>query len=242
MMAKMLQDIAGNVAIVTGASRGIGRAIAIMLADEGCHVALMARSADGLEETAKMCRSKNAEALTVAVDIRDVDQLHRGVEDTVRKFGRLNILVNNAGVGLLESSLNADAAKYRKVIETNLIGSMNATVFSLPHIKQQGSGSIIFIASISAKITYAEGAAYCASKHGILGFAGCVFEDVRRHNIKVCSICPGYVDTEMVADIGLNKKEIIQPEDVAEAVRMVVKFPSNSCPTEIILRSQLGEV
>src|SRR5574341_986924 len=241
-MVSMLRSIAGNHALVTGASRGIGRAIAVMLAEEGCSVALIARSREGLEQTAESCRRHNVEAIPIALDITETTQLQAGIEEAVRKLGGLHILINNAGRGYLQSSLSADPAVWQHVMATNLLAAMETTRLCLPHIKRQGGGSIVFIASISAKIVYAEGAAYCASKHGLLGFAGSVFEDVRRFNIKVCTICPGYVNTEMVSGLGLNKAGVIQAQDVAEAVRMTVKFPVTSCPTEIILRSQHEEV
>ncbi|HSE42395.1 MAG TPA: SDR family NAD(P)-dependent oxidoreductase, partial [Acidobacteriota bacterium] len=147
-------------------------------------------------------------------------------------------LINNAGIGTISSAIDADIAEWKKLLDINLYSAMVITRLTIPHMIRRNGGSIIFIASISSKITYAGGAAYCASKHGITGFAGCVFEDVRHHNIKVSSICPGYVNTEMVAELGIDPETMTQPEDIAEAVRFVLTFPNTACPTEIIIKAQ----
>lgn len=233
----MLASLAGRVAFITGASRGIGRSTAQVLAEEGCSVALVARSKEGLEQTAERCREYKVPALVIPGDITNPEALQSAIDRTVRELGGLQILINNAGLGYVENVSQADPEEWEKVLALNLHAGMEATRRCLPHMKQYGSGAIIFISSISGKITYEGGSAYCASKHGILGFAGSVFEEVRRYGIKVCSICPGYVDTNMLDGLLISRAGMLLPEDVAETVRFALKLPANACPTEIVLRA-----
>jgi len=115
---------------------------------------------------------------------------------------------------------------------------MRATRLALPYITRSEHGAVIFIASMAGKVAYGMNPAYVASKHGLVGFAGSVFEDVRERGIKVCAICPGLVSTAVTADIGLDLAKAIQPDDVAAAVRFVLTFPPSACPTEILLSPQ----
>lgn len=234
----MLRNISGKVALITGASRGIGRAIARTMAEEGCSLALMARNTEALQETAESCNSFGVKTVCIPVDITNFQQLRIGIDRAAEELGGIDILVNNAGIGRLASVLTADPAEWAELLNVNLLATMEATRLTLPYLVKRNGGTIIFIASLSAKITYSGGAAYCASKHAITGFAGALYEDVRGHNIKVCSICPGYVNTEMISDFHLDGASLIQPEDVAEAVRFVARFPDTGCPTEILIRSQ----
>ena len=234
----MINNISGKVALVTGASRGIGRSIAVMLAQEGCNVALVARNEKSLEETATECKKHGVNTFCFLQDLTDTAELPGMVDQVASKMGGIDILINNAGIASMVSVQDSDPGDWKRLLDINLYATMEMTRVTLPYIMRRKGGCIIFISSISAKITYAGGAAYCASKHAINGFAGSVFEDVRHHNIKVCSICPGYVNTDMVSELGIDRSTMTQPEDVAEAVRFVVRFPSTACPTEIIIKSQ----
>jgi 3-oxoacyl-[acyl-carrier protein] reductase len=233
-----MNSIAGKVALVTGASRGIGRSIAVMLAQEGCNVALLARNEKALEESAALCKNRGVKTLSIRQDLTETSELPTTIQKVASELGGIDILINNAGIATMQSVVNANPNEWKNLLDVNLYAVMEMTRLTVPYIIQRGGGSIIFIASISSKITYAGGAAYCASKHAITGFAGSVFEDVRHQNVKVCSICPGYVNTEMVAELGIDPATMTQPEDVSEAVRFVLKFPSSACPTEIIIQAQ----
>jgi 3-oxoacyl-[acyl-carrier protein] reductase len=235
----VLRSVAGKAALITGAGRGIGRAIARVLAEEGCDLALVSRTKSELEETAGLCANRGVQVITCVADVTDRAALSRAFKRATATLKGLDILVNNAGTGRPIAVGEADWDEWSRMIDVNLKASMEATRLAVPHLMQRSNGTIVFIASVSARITYAGGSAYCASKHGILGFAGAVFEDVRRHGVRVCSICPGLVNTGLVEGIGADPKAIIQPEDVAEAVRFVVKFPGHVCPTEIVLRAQM---
>lgn len=234
----MRRDIRGSVALITGAGRGIGRAIARGLAEEGCDVGLMARSEGELEETARLCREQGVRALPFPVDLADGCALETAVRACVERLGGLNILVNNAGISEDGPATEADLDGWERMLRVNLLAAMQATRLALPHILQANGGAVIFIASLAAKFTAGGMAGYVASKHGLLGFSGSVFEDVRERDIKVCAICPGWTDTGMMDTSAFAREGVIQPEDVADAVRFVVTFPLSACPTEIVIHPQ----
>jgi 3-oxoacyl-[acyl-carrier protein] reductase len=233
-------DVRGQKALVTGASRGIGRAIALALADAGLDVALLARDRKALESLAREVESKGVRALALPCDVTDRDAAKRAVDRAAETFGSLHVLVNNAGVMGRGAAHDLDLETFDHVLDVNVRAVASMTRFALPHILRSGPGSraVIHIASVAGKMTFPGGAAYCASKHAVLGFTGSVFEDVREHGVKVSAICPGFVATDMVSDRGLDMAKMIQPEDVAEAVLFVVSFPGTGCPTEIEIRPQ----
>jgi len=231
----------GHVALVTGASRGIGRAIAMMLAGEGCDVTLVARDANTLRETQAHCMASGVRALPLAIDLNDPSAIRLAVERCVEALGGLNVLVNNAGIHQFASALAADLETWDRILNVNLRAVMHATRLALPHIvagtRVGRRGAVIFISSLGGKFTAATNAAYAATKHALAGFSGCVFEDVRDFGVKVSKIYPGWTNTDLLAD-WLNPDEAIQPIDVAEAVRFVLAAPPTTCPTEIVLHPQ----
>lgn len=219
-------------AIVTGASRGIGRSIVVRLAQTGYKVALLARDKKGLEETARQCGS-GSETLIVPCDLSNPTEWKPAVDRVIEKWGAINVLVNNAGI-----HESADPESWDKTLDVNLRATMGLTRLALPYLEKAGSGAVINIASIAGLMGVAGSAAYCASKHGVMGFTRALFEDVREKNIKVSAICPGFVATDLTESPKLDSKKMIQPEDVAETVLFVINFPSTGCPTEIVLRPQ----
>ncbi len=233
-----MKSLHDSVALVTGASRGIGRAIAETLASAGCRVALSARSEASLSETVERCREKGGDALPIGVDLATDSGPSKVVETTVARLGRLDILVNNAGVMTRNSVQESDPDDWDAMINLNLRALMRVTRLAVPHLAKRPRSAIINVASIAGKMTSASGAGYAASKHGVVGFSGALFEDVRELGIKVCTLCPGFVRTDMVVGDGLDGERMIQPSDVAETVLFVATFPDTGCPTEIILRPQ----
>jgi len=237
-MTKMLE---GHAALVTGAGRGIGRATAIMLAREGCDVLLMARHRAELESTQQTCLEVGARAVVFVSDVAADQVMTRATQACVDSFGGLNILVNNAGVHLFSSAAEADLDGWDRMLDVNLRATMHATGHAMPHIidgtKRGKLGACIFISSLGGKFSAPTNAGYAATKHALTGFGGSVFEDVRDHGIKVCTIYPGWVNTGLLAK-WLQPDEVIQPEDVAEAVRYVITTHDTVCPTEIVLQPQ----
>jgi NADP-dependent 3-hydroxy acid dehydrogenase YdfG len=235
------QLLAGQVALVTGASRGIGRAIAVALAREGCSLALSGRHQDDLAQTVHVCRQFGSHAIPLPTDLRELSNCASLVEQCVATFGQLNILVNNAGIFDWASVVDADLQTWDAIVDLNMRASMHLTHHAVPHIMQHQRGAILFIASQAGKQAYGTNAAYVASKHAIVGFAHSIFEDVRDYNIKVCAICPGYVNAGASRTMDVPEEaleQFIQPEDVAEAARFVLTFPNTACPTEILLSPQ----
>lgn len=234
---------ASRVALVTGAGRGIGRAIAVTLAQEGYAVALVARSESGLSETASLCAAFSVPTLVLPTDIADKAAVDRAIDRCVSELGALHVLVNNAGIFDWADAVEADLGVWDSLIDVNLRGTMYATRLALPHILAQGDkGAVLFIASLAGKRTFPHNAAYVATKHAVVGFAGSVFQEVRDHGVKVCAICPGLTNAGAARTIPVDGpsafERFIQAEDVAETVRFVLTFPGTACPTEILLEPQ----
>ena len=225
--------------MVTGASRGIGRAVALMLAEEGCELALVARDAGRLESLAASCREKSGRrALVLPLDLMKNVACKKAVAACRAEFGGLDILVNNAGIAYPGGAVEADPMNWEEMILLNLMSVMRLSKAAIPEIIESPAGAIIFVSSISGKRAFGGAAGYCASKHGVNGFAEAIFEDLKPYGTKISAICPGWVNTGMAAQAGVDPELVMQPEDVAEAVRFVARFPSRGCPTEILLRCQ----
>lgn len=234
----MEDGLRDQVAIVTGASRGIGRAIAIALAGCGMRLVLAARSAGELAQTAACCARTGARTVEVPLDLREPGAPEHLVRTAVRTFGALHVLVNNAGLFVGARADAADLADWDRVLDTNLRSVLQLTRWALPEIERSGCGAIVNIASLSALAGYRGGAVYCATKSGLVAFTQSVFEDVREHGIKVSAILPGYVNTDMISDLDLPRDRTVQPDDVSRAVLFVLSSPPTACPVEIVIRPQ----
>ncbi len=236
----MKPNLKNQIALVTGASKGIGKAIAIGLASEGCHLALVARNEKNLKTTAQKCKevSPNCRTLCLPYDLSKMEGIESLVQKTISELGGLNILINNAGKSNRAYTQKAHLDKWDEVLDLNLRSMIHLTRFALPQMLQGEWGGIINIASVSGKLTSKTHAIYTATKHGVMGFTGSLYEDVRESNIKVCAICPGYVDTPLVDKINLIKERMIRPEDIADTVNFVLKMNDTACPVEILIRPQ----
>jgi NADP-dependent 3-hydroxy acid dehydrogenase YdfG len=222
---------------ITGASRGIGAACAVELACEGVVLALMARAAEQLEGTARACQEKGAIVHCFGFELSKVDAIKSEMEKITSKLGPIHVLVNNAGICIEENFATGDMDAFDMALDVNLKSAMHVTRAALGEMPE--GGAIIFIASTASRKTYGKGANYCAAKHGLLGFAGALFDDIRSRGIKVSSILPGVVDTDMhKGEAGLDHEKMIQPEDVAKAVAYVLASPAHVCPAEITLHPQ----
>ena len=225
-------------AIVTGATKGIGRAIAVRLATLDYDLLLLGRDEQALSTTAELCQSHNSNAEIFAGDLSDETYMDAAVSVAYSRFDRVDLLVNNAGTAQRAAVQSADLSLWRDVMDLNFQAIVYLCRQILPSMIDQQSGTVINISSISGRNTNAGGAIYCASKHALNGFSGCMYEDVRDYGIKVCSIMPGFVDTDLTSSLGLETSNMIQPEDVAHAVEYVVSASNTCCPTEIVLRPQ----
>ena len=234
-----MQSFDGKVALVTGAGRGIGKAVALSLAKLGCRVVLAARTSDEIEKVKLDIQSDKGAAIAVPVDLtrdEDIDTLVRASE---REFGGVDILINNAGWGKRASVVRAKIEDWDRTLRVNLRAPMLLAKELLPAMIKRGEGAVINIGSVSGKSGEADGAAYSASKFGLIGFTQSLFEEVREHNIKVAVILPGFVDTPMIPPVKhLDRGKMIQADDVAQAVLYVLSAPVTACPVEITIRPQ----
>ena len=227
-----------KVALITGASRGIGAACAELFSEAGYNVALVGRRAETLEPVAARCREAGVKALVSPADVSDADSVIAMIARCIDELGGLSVVLNNAGIYAKGSAESLAPEVFERVMRVNVHGLMLVTHHALPHLLASGSGALIQIASVAGRSSFSGGAAYCASKHAVLGYTEAVFEDVRERGVKVSTICPGFVNTEMVAGRGLMMERMIQARDVAKAALFVAEFPSTACPTEIVIRPQ----
>ena len=230
----------GRIAVITGASRGIGRATALTLAEKGCAVGLIARTEATLAQTAKECRAFGAPVFALPVDLESPAASVEGLKLLVRELGGLDILINNAGTSASGSIEDLSLDDYDQVINLNLRSVMALCKQAIPDLKKSKHGAIINIASIAGHLTYPGGTAYATSKHALRAFTGCLFDDIREHGIKVSAVSPGYVNTDMVGNPKLDSSKMIQTQDIVDAIIYLLKASPTVCPTEIILRPQLA--
>src|SRR5271169_1389953 len=227
--------LSGKVAIVTGAGRGIGKAIAQALAAEGAHVVLAARTVSEIDKESGIIRTAGGSATAVRADITDERQVGHLIEESLKVNGSVDILVNNAGIGVFKPVVSMSVSEFDAMWNVNMRGVFLATHAVLPSMIRSRSGAIVNIASLAGKNTFKGGAGYGATKWALRGFAGSLMLEVREHNIRVVTICPGSVDTDFSSS-GKKGPQITQPEDVASAVIFAVTAPGRSMFSEIDLR------
>jgi NAD(P)-dependent dehydrogenase (short-subunit alcohol dehydrogenase family) len=227
-------SIENQVAVVTGAGRGIGRAIAIELGRLGAQVVLAARSRTELENTAALIGPK---ARIVPADVCKKSEVQRLFEQATT-IGPVDILVNAAGLGVFGPVVDFKDEDFEILIQTNLRGIFFASRFVLPSMIERKRGHIINIASIAGQVGSANRAVYCASKFGVVGFTESLAEEVRQYGVRASVICPGSTDTRFSPSetSGKLRERMLRPEDVAHAVRMLVTQEPNSFISEIIMR------
>ena len=227
-------SLENQVAIVTGAGRGIGRAIAVELGRLGMRVALVSRTRSELEETARSV----SDAMVFPADLRVESEVRQVVAETERKLGAVDVLVNSAGVYHFGATTEASEDDFDRVIDTNLKGIFLMCRSVLGTMIERKRGQIINIASIAGKVGSAGRSLYCASKFGVVGFTEALLQEVREHGVRVSLICPGSTNTTFSPkDLkGKSPDRILQPGDVAHAVRMLVGQEANSLISEVVMR------
>ena len=219
--------LSGKVALVTGGSRGIGAAIAKALAAAGASVASTSRSGGG---------PTSSNLLQLQADVRRPEDAETAVAETVRAFGGLDILINNAGVGAFVNVADMSIEQWQQVIDTNLSGVFYCCRAAIPELRKRGGGWIINISSLAGKNPFAAGAAYCASKAGLNHFSEVLMQEVRYDGIRVSYVMPGSVDTEFMGRGSSKKNWATTPEDVAQVVIDLIEMPARSLPSRVELR------
>lgn len=233
-------ELKNKIALVTGAGRGIGRAITLALAKEGAQLVLAARRQQELETVAQEVRAMNSAAFVIPTDMREESQIHAMLAKTIEHFGALHVLVNNAGLGHFKTVAEMTTVQWDDMFGVNLRGVFLATREALPHLRKAGESFVINIASLAGKNTFVNGSGYAATKWGLRAFSQCLMLEERQHGVRVLVVCPGSVDTEFAAgrtgSPHSKKKEIVLPEDVAETIVMSIKMPQRAMVSEIDIR------
>jgi 3-oxoacyl-[acyl-carrier protein] reductase len=229
-------DLKGKTAAVTGATRGIGRAIAEALAAHGANVVIAARHEQACRETAeKITAQGNGHAIGVAADVQRSEDCARIVETAVTHFGGLQILINNAGIGGFSPVEKMEVTQWNRVIGTNLNSLFYCTHAALPHLKKQG-GWIINIGSLAGKNAFPGGAAYNASKFGLIGFTEALMQEVRHDDVRVSYIMPGSVATDFEGSAPHTADWMIQPQDIGQIVIDLLAMPARTLPSRVEVR------
>jgi 3-oxoacyl-[acyl-carrier protein] reductase len=224
----------GKVALVTGGSKGIGFAIARALSASGASVAITGRNQEALDR-AVASGSGGARIHGIRADVQNHEDATRAVGETVKAFGGLDVLVNNAGMATFSNVADMDVSDWERTIRTNLSGVFYCCHAAIPELRRRGGGWIISISSLAGKNPFSGGAAYCASKAGLNAFSEALMQEVRYDNIRVSYIMPGSVATGFGGrEVGADWK--LAPEDVAEVVVDLLEHPARSLPSRIELR------
>ena len=231
-------DFKRKTAVVTGGSKGIGRAIAESLIDAGLNVSISARNEDEIRRAvADLNERGSGRAAGFVCDVRDEAQVRSYFAQTVEHFGGVDIVINNAGIGLFAPVESMSPEDFRAVIETNVCGVFYCCHEAIPLMKQRGGGYIINISSLAGTNAHPRLAAYNASKFGLNGFSEALMQEVRHDNIKVSYIMPGSVNTEFGGDEPSDEKSWqLQPQDVAKTVMDLLSYPDRALASRIELR------
>ena len=229
------KPLEGKVALITGANRGIGLAVARRLAALGASLSLSARDGNRLDAVARELQS-GTRVTAIPADLTKPAEVLSLVPKTEKALGPIEILVNNAGVGTFASVQDASESDWDTILDTNLKAVFLLTKAVAPGMIQRKSGHIINIASLAGKNAFPGGAIYCASKWGLLGFTQCAAEDLRAHGIRVSAICPGSVATDFSPHGKKDPAKMLQSEDIAHAVETIVTQAPQSFISEILLR------
>jgi NAD(P)-dependent dehydrogenase (short-subunit alcohol dehydrogenase family) len=228
--------LSAQVALVTGASRGIGRAIARRLAALGASVAICGRDRAALAIAAESLAKSGVPIYSQLADVTLPADVTSLVAKTEAALGSITILVNNAGIGLFGPAHEKSEADWDRVLNSNLKSVFLVSRAVVPSMIRRGTGDLINISSLAGKNTFAGGGIYCASKWGVIGLTGCMAEDLRDHGIRVSVICPGSTTTEFSGRTPKDSSKALSPEDVAHAVESIVTQGPRSFISEIHVR------
>lgn len=230
-------DLSDRAAVVTGASSGIGRATTRALAEEGARVGVAARRTSRLETLADEIEADGGDAVVITTDVRDRGQVASLVATARETFGGLDIMVNNAGVGHWEREgiVDGDLDEWHTGIDVNLLGLMYGTHFAAAVMEEAGSGDIVNIGSGSGRLPFPEWPSYVASKVGVRGFTESARRDLREAGIRVTHVLPGEVETPAQPDEDVASMQMLDPEDVADAIVYAVSRPDHVCVNDLMI-------
>jgi 3-oxoacyl-[acyl-carrier protein] reductase len=235
-----METVSEKVVLITGGSKGIGYGIAQSLITENARVAVTSRTQAAANEAASALNAiKPGTAIGIAGDVRSYDSQQKAVDQVLRTWGKLDVLIANAGLGHFGSVENLTEEQWRETIDTNLTGAFFSIKAAIPALKET-RGYIITISSLAGTNFFAGGAAYNASKFGLVGFTQAVMLDVRNYGIRVTTIMPGSVATEFSGQSGSNDEWKIQPEDIGQMVADLLKMHPRTLPSKIEVRPSIS--
>ncbi|MBM0065473.1 3-ketoacyl-ACP reductase [Alkalicoccobacillus gibsonii] len=223
----MAQTIKGKTALITGAGKGIGKATAIALANEGVNVGLVARTEADLTGLAEQLKETGVKVAIATADISSLEQVNKAVDSLTSELGTFDILINNAGIGKFGGFMDLDPEEWKKIVDVNLTGTYYVTRAVLPQLIEKQGGDIINISSTAGQKGAPVTSAYSASKFGLLGLTESLALEVRKHNVRVTALTPSTVATDLAVRENLtdgNPEKVMQPEDLAEIIVSQLKL------------------
>ena len=234
-------NLAGKTAVVTGGSRGIGFSIAAALLDRGANVVITGTTQETLDSAVHGLRptaGHGAQVQAVRADVRRHEEVERLMTATAKQFGGIDILINNAGVGVFRAVADMSIAEWHAVIDTNLTGVFYCCHAAIPHLRARGESWIINISSLAGKNAFVDGAAYCASKAALNQFSEALMQEVRHDGIRVSYVMPGSVSTDFGGrDRGTAKADwALTGDDIAQVVTDLISHPARSLPSRVEIR------
>lgn len=222
-----MESLQGKNALITGAGKGIGRALAIALAHEGVNVGLVARTAADLQKVAEELKAYKVKTVVATADVADIDAVNAAVAKVKDELGSIDILINNAGISSFGSFMELEPARWEQIVKVNLFGPYYVTRAVLPGMIESKTGDIVNISSTAGKSGNAVTSAYSASKFALIGMSESLMQEVRKHNIRVTTLTPSTVATDMAKDLKLtdgNPDRVMQAEDFAELIVSQLKL------------------
>jgi 3-oxoacyl-[acyl-carrier protein] reductase len=227
-----MQDLKGKKAIITGGNRGLGKATALAFAQEGIDVAITGRDEKALQATVQELEQLGVKATYAVFDIGNYTAVQKGIKTLIDQLGSVDILVNNAGIAAFGTFNEMDVDQWSQIIQTNLMGMYYVTKEVLPHLIDQNHGEIVNVSSTAGLSGNASTSAYSASKFAVIGMSESLMREVRKNNIRVCTLTPSTIATDMAVDLGIASKDsedsVLQPEDFAELIVAGLKLPKRA--------------
>ena len=223
-----MSTLKGKNAIITGGGRGLGKATALAFAKEGINVAITGRNEDRLKQTVEELTALGVQATYAVFDVVDKAAVHTAIAQVIQDLGGVDILVNNAGISEFGKFIDMPAARWEEILLTNVMGVYNVTREVLPHLIEKNEGDILNVASTAGLNGNPTTSAYSASKFAVIGLSESLMKEVRKNNIRVCTLTPSTIASDMSIELGLtdgNPDHILQPEDFAELLVATLKLP-----------------
>ena len=223
-----MESLKNKKAIITGGSRGLGKATAIALAKEGIAVAITGRNEQALQKTVTEIEALGVYATYAVFDVANYEEVQKGIKTIIANLGTVDILINNAGIATFGTFIEMKVEDWTKIIQVNLMGMYYVTKEVLPYLIDKNEGDIINISSTAGINGNAKTSAYSASKFAVIGLSDSLMKEVRKNNIRVCTLTPSTIATDMTLDLGItdgNEEKVLQPDDFAELIVAGLKLP-----------------